>query len=44
MKKAILIILAFTLTGCLSINDGFPKEINGKLKSINSQQATCYAR
>lgn len=44
MEKVILIFITFMLTGCLALNDGFPKEINGKLKAVNSQGAICHAR
>ena len=37
IHKLILIILTLELSGC-SINQGFPKEINGQLKPINSQE------
>jgi hypothetical protein len=44
MKEIILIFITLMLTSCLALNDGFPKEINGKLKSINSPGAICHAR
>lgn len=37
MQQLFLIITAFVLTSC-QVNQGFPKEINGKLKPINSQE------
>lgn len=42
MQKLILIILALALTACM-VNQGFPKEIDGKLKPINHKEAT-YAK
>jgi|AntAceMinimDraft_11_1070367.scaffolds.fasta_scaffold15506_4 hypothetical protein len=43
MQQLILIITALMLTSC-SVNQGFPREINGKLKPINSQEITSHVR
>lgn len=37
MTSPILIFLTFSLSGC-AFNQGFPKDINGELKPLNSQK------
>lgn len=37
MYPFILILLTLGLSGCV-LNDGFPKDINGDLQPINSQE------